>query len=364
MRFALAMLLFFVSHTATADWRAEVLRLAQADDADAAIELAEAERTPWLAPHLARVLPAPDAYIGWVLTPTHAIAYRTGETSALRLVPLPASFDDDTRKLRAALLSRAPLPPAAIRRMQKTLVEPLADWLAEHPAWVFAPDGALESLPWPLIAEFPIVLAVSERGAALSSSRTARARERPPTLLAFARTALPSARAEIELAGLSLGDDSTLLHGPGALDALRAAAYDGTLSDARFVLIAAHAEARDGSIVLDLGPDADARYAPTDTVHLQFGAELVVLSACETAAGARFAQAAIFAGVGQTLLTQWRVDDAASAQFVAALFTALGRGAPAQSALAETQRAFAEGDHGLRYTHPYYWAGWVLWGGV
>ncbi len=364
MRATLAVIVFCISQSAFADWRTEVLRLAQAGDVKGAIELAELERTPWLAPHLARVLPAPDAYLGWVMTPNHAIAYRTGNTPALRVLPLSISFEADVRLLRDRLVGQQPVHHDAVARVHAALIDPLADWLAKHPAWVFAPDGALASLPWPLVTEFPVVLAVSERGAALSSSRAARARKRPWSLLAFARTELPAARAEIDLAALALGGDATLLHGPGALDALRRAAYDGTLSDARFVLIAAHAEERDGAIVLDLGPDADARYTPTDTVHLQFGAELVVLSACETAFGARFAHAAIFAGVGQTLLTQWRVDDAPSAQFVAALFAALGRGAPAQVALAETQRAFKAGRHGARYAHPYYWAGWVLWGGL
>ncbi len=364
MRTALATVLLFTSCTVAADWRAEVLQLARAGDGKAVVALAEAKRTPWLSPRVARILPAPDAYVGWVLTQSHAIAYRAGDAPAVRVLTLPDSFDSDVRALRESLLARASIQYDAVVRMRTTLIAPITDWLTDYPAWVFAPDGALASLPWSLVAERPIVLAVSERGAALSSSRVARARARPPLLLAYARTSLPAARAEIELAARALEGTATLLHGPGALDALRDAAYDGTLSDARFILIAAHAEERDGSIVLDLGPGADARYAPTDTVHLQFGAELVVLSACETAFGARFARAAIFAGVGQTLLTQWRVDDAASAQFVAALFTALGRGAPAHTALAETQRAFAAGLHGDRYAHPYYWAGWVLWGGL
>ncbi|MEX0900123.1 MAG: CHAT domain-containing protein [Gammaproteobacteria bacterium] len=364
MRTALALVLLCFSTVAAADWRAEVLRLAFASDADSAVALAEAERTPWLAPHIARILRPPDAYLGWVLTPTHAVAYLAGDEPAVRVLPLPDSFGADVRELAGGLRAHGPTPQEAIQRVRAALFEPIADWLVEHPAWVFAPDGVLASLPWPLISEFPVVLAVSERGAALSSHRAVRARDRPPTLLAYARTALPAARAEIELAARALGGDATLLSGPGALDVLRAAAYDGTLSAARFILVAAHAEVRDGAIVLELGAGADARYAPSDTVHLQFGAELVVLSACETAVGARFAHAAIFAGVGQTLLTQWRIDDAASAQFVAALFTALGRGTPVHTALTETQLAFAGGHHGARYAHPYYWAGWVLWGGL
>ena len=89
-----------------------------------------------------------------------------------------------------------------------------------------------------------------------------------------------------------------------------------------------------------------------------------MLSACETASDARFAHAAILAGVGQTLLTQWRVDDAATAQFVGAVFHALGQGATAPEAVVRVRRAFAAGRHGAEYTHPFYWAGWVIWGGL
>ncbi len=109
-----------------------MLRLAQSGDAVAAVALAEAERTPWLAPHLARVLPAPDAYVGWVLTPTHAVAYRPGAAPTLRVLPLPDSFATDVEALRAALLARAPIPPAAVRRVRTVLVAPLADWFAER----------------------------------------------------------------------------------------------------------------------------------------------------------------------------------------------------------------------------------------
>ncbi len=118
-----------------------------------------------------------------------------------------------------------------------------------------------------------------------------------------------------------------------------------------------------GRVALELAPGPDARFLASDTVHLQFNAELVVLSACESGSGAAFARAAHLAGVGLTLLTQWPVDDAAAAQFVGALFTEIGSGAPASLALARTRRAFARGGHGAAYRHPFFWAGWQLWGG-
>ena len=55
---------------------------------------------------------------------------------------------------------------------------------------------------------------------------------------------------------------------------------------------------------------------------------------------------------------------AAAAQFVGAVFHALGQGATAQDAVARVRRAFASGHHGAEYAHPFYWAGWVVWGGL
>jgi CHAT domain-containing protein len=132
-------------------------------------------------------------------------------------------------------------------------------------------------------------------------------------------------------------------------------------------LFATHARAlsdRGGEVALELGTGADARYTAADTLHLQFNAELVVLSACESGEGADFAKAAHLAGVGLTLLTQWPLDDAAAAQFVGALFEEIAQGATVADALHRTQRAFARGLHGGPYRDPFFWAGWQLWGGL
>lgn len=338
----LVFVLASVVGTAHADWRARFMALAERGEIAAAVELAERERMPWFAPHLVRHLPPPAHYIGWVDDGTTLSAYRVNapqiRTIADREDPL-AGIDD---------------------------------WLTEADRWVFAPDGVIESLPLAVDTGKRLVYAFNRRSAALAAQRVRRARQRPPSLFAYARAApgdpaaLPAAPAEIVLAARALGVPGILLAGRGALDELRVAAYDGRLQHARFVLFATHARATSddtGGVALELAPGPDARFLASDTVHLQFNAELVVLSACESGSGAAFAHAAHLAGVGQTLLTQWPVDDAAAAQFVGALFTELGAGAPASVALARTQRAFADGEHGATYRHPFFWAGWQLWGG-
>lgn len=364
-------------HTACGDWREEVVGLALAGDAAGAVEHAERARTPWFAPRLARALAPPEHFVGWVLAREHIVAYTLRPQPEVFVRPRPHWFTDAVTAVRGALERAEEPPPVALAALRAELVEPLAPLLSRSPRWVFATDGLISDVSFPLLTEHVIVHALSERSAALAAQRVDAARRRPPVLFAYARAhsgdpdALPAARAEIELAAAALGAPATLLSGADALARLRVAVYDGRLTQARYVLIAAHAGEHAGVISLDLAPGDDARFVPHDMLHLQLGAELVVLSACETAGGAdgdgsnvhRFPQAAVFTGVGLTLLTQWRVDDAASAQFVAALFEHLGRGARVDQALPSVQRAFAAGEHGEAYAHPFFWAGWQLWGG-
>lgn len=313
-------------------WRAEFVARVDAGEIERAVRVAERERAPWFAPHLARGLPLPAHYIGWVESGTRTFAYR--------------------------------LEPATVREVHPG--DPLAgvgDWLAESDRWVFAGDG------FEFRTGKGIVHAFNARSAAVAAARVRQAHERSPTLFAYARSApddpraLPAAAAEVALAAHALDDKATILTGAGALDELRVAAYDGRLRDARFVVFAAHARATASGIALELGAGPDARFTAADTEHLQFNAELVVLSACASGQGADFARAAHRAGVGLVLLTRWPVDDAAAAQFIGALFADLGRGRAVAEALVRTQRAFADGRHGGTYRDPFFWAGWELWGG-
>ncbi|MCA1798970.1 MAG: CHAT domain-containing protein [Xanthomonadaceae bacterium] len=355
--------------TAGADWRDEVARLVAAGQVEIAIAVAERERASWLRPHLAQQLPAPSTYIGWVAASDDLIAYGRTPAPWARRVADGAEVVAAVAAVRTAVIAGRE-PPARSVGLLRALLAAVQPHLPRTGPWVFATDGALSELPFAIITDVPIVHALSERSAAVAASRAAAARRRPPTLLGFARNAaddpdaLPAARAEIALAAAALGGPAELLSGPGALARLRLAAYDGTLTGARFILVATHTVQRDGMFALELADTDAAPFTPVDALHLQFTAELVVLSACETANGAGFAEAGARVGVGMTLLTLWRVDDAASAQFVAALFAELARGLRPDAAVTRVQRAFARGDHGEPYRHPYHWSGWQLWGGL
>jgi CHAT domain-containing protein/tetratricopeptide (TPR) repeat protein len=105
-----------------------------------------------------------------------------------------------------------------------------------------------------------------------------------------------------------------------------------------------------------------------DLYRLNMPAELVVLSACESALGRsdgaegvfNLARAFFYAGARRVLSSLWTVDDRASAEFMKQFYRALlQRQRPPDAALREAQAALAADP---RWQAPYYWAGYVLQG--
>jgi CHAT domain-containing protein len=97
-------------------------------------------------------------------------------------------------------------------------------------------------------------------------------------------------------------------------------------------------------------------------------AELVVLSACRTALGQEIkgeglvglVRGFMAAGAPRVLATLWSVDDAATAELMAAFYGGLLRERlPAATALRKAQRLVARQP---RWSAPFYWAGFVLQG--
>jgi CHAT domain-containing protein len=97
------------------------------------------------------------------------------------------------------------------------------------------------------------------------------------------------------------------------------------------------------------------------------GADLVVLSACETALGKDVAGEGLFglpyalavAGARATLLTLWPVADRPTAEFMRRFYAKLARGVAPAAALAQTKREFIRSKE---FSAPFYWAPFVLYG--
>lgn len=101
---------------------------------------------------------------------------------------------------------------------------------------------------------------------------------------------------------------------------------------------------------------------------LRLTAELVTLSACETALGRRvrgegvvgLSHAFLSAGAQRTLVTLWPVTDRSTSQFMTEVYRELQAGKTVASALHEVRKRWIAND--TPSNHPAYWASFILFG--
>ena len=101
--------------------------------------------------------------------------------------------------------------------------------------------------------------------------------------------------------------------------------------------------------------------------QVRLDADLVTLSACETAVGQEaggegllsLTRAFHHAGARSVLASLWRVDDRATSGLMKRFYTSLRSGASKDEALREAQRAMA---NDREWAHPFYWAAFQLSG--
>jgi CHAT domain-containing protein/tetratricopeptide (TPR) repeat protein len=105
-----------------------------------------------------------------------------------------------------------------------------------------------------------------------------------------------------------------------------------------------------------------------DIYNLRLGADLVVLSACETALGKEvrgeglvgLTQGFLYAGAKQVVATLWRVEDRSTAELMSRFYHGLLiEGHSPAAALRRAQLAIQQDK---RWRSPYYWSGFVLQG--
>ena len=109
--------------------------------------------------------------------------------------------------------------------------------------------------------------------------------------------------------------------------------------------------------------DNDGSLTVIETLRMQIPADLVVLSACETALGEQVPGAALStlaaafsqAGAQSVIASLWKVNDASTRDFMVAFHQALPTGGRA-SALQQAQATVLK-DH--QTAHPYYWAPFI-----
>lgn len=160
-------------------------------------------------------------------------------------------------------------------------------------------------------------------------------------------------------------------------DASLATATSGRLADYRNVHFATHGvvnskQPEQSSLVLSLfnqrGERVNGFLRLNDIYNLELRADLVVLSACQTALGKEIrgegliglTRGFMYAGAPRVLATLWSVDDLATAKFMKHFYRAmLNKKLSPAAALRQAQIAMMEKS---KQIPPYYWAGFSLQG--
>ena len=165
------------------------------------------------------------------------------------------------------------------------------------------------------------------------------------------------------------GEDSVLVRG---FAANRDAVLDSGLEDFRYIHFATHGlvDARYPGLSALVLSQFDERGRPrdgflrlNDIYNLKLGADLVVLSACDTAAGddraaLGLAGIAIKAGARSAVATLWQVHDEVAAELVATFYTELQD--PTVSRAAALRRAQMKVLTNPRYEHPGFWSPFLM----
>ncbi|MFI5404019.1 MAG: CHAT domain-containing protein, partial [Planctomycetota bacterium] len=316
-----------------------------------------------------------EALVSYALLSREAFALVVTRDGA-RIVALGPT--KELERIAATLAAIGPEGPAedAIEAARTALLRPLGVDRARR--LLVSPDGALAYVPFALLAPAQEIAHVpsgttytvlleeaSRRGEAVLALGDPETGAAVALLHGQRLASLPGSREEAKGVGdvVLLGADATE---PGFRSAVakrprwRAVhfACHGLVDPERPLL---------ASLALTPGGGEDGFLTAAEVLRSRIPADLVVLSACETAKGkvykaegvVGFTRAFMAAGAPRVLVSLWNVDDDATRVLMAKFYEGwkgeLG-GAAALKAAQEHVRAQE------KWRHPYYWAAWQLWG--
>lgn len=159
---------------------------------------------------------------------------------------------------------------------------------------------------------------------------------------------------------------------PFLTDSLSTAEFQKMASGFNLIHIAAHAEYNSANPLFTRimigGKEEEIGLAVKEIYKLDLAkVNIVVLSACKTQLGPYskgddiigLNRAFIYAGTPAVIASLWSVDDASTGELMKAFYTNLKRGLTRSAALQAAQSKVRK-----KNPHPYYWAGFVLTGGL
>lgn len=327
---------------------------------------------PWRRqPHMPTILylPANDILWGVVLTPRgEMVAHSLGHMKELRRL---------LRQWRLHLYQVGSLPRDYLdthaqtflrtaRRHLQTLhqryVRPFLPWIQSTDGIQFMPYGQAQGIPFPALYDGRRYL-VQDHDIQLAFGLTTPPRPTAPSAPPISLVGAYSMAGQLPFVDYEAQQVKSILPRAEFLpeERLTVEAVRALMPRARFIHLATHARFRDDNPLFSWLQLADGRLTAHDLEGLSLRAHLVVLSACETGRGmdglTGLPQAFFAAGARALLVSQWRVDDPATGEFMAALYRHPRLLLQPEIALADTIRDIlaAAPDR-----HPYFWAPFIL----
>ena len=298
---------------------------------------------------------------------------------------------------RTLLAERRPDFRKSARELHRTLIAPIADLVSKRKSWILVPDGPLWNLPFQALvdsrgtylAEQAAIVYAPSTAAWLEMSRNPQAMSSGERreLLALGNPTTPSTIASVEGSRGTLGPlpeaetevkSAARYYGAGSAVYVRDEAteerFKAEAHRFRVLHVAAHGVLNDTSpmhsyLLLASGSKNEDGYLEAgELMQMDLGAELVVLSACDTARGKYAAGEgiigfswALFAARCKTqVVSQWKVDSAATSVLMKSFHKNV-RDDRTQAASA-LQKTIVSMLKTKQYRHPFYWAGFVVLG--
>jgi len=362
---------------------AEAARARGLRDALASAQVAGAAAPAITATEVQRALAADEALIEYVSSRDRLLAI-TVTPSTIAVTPLLEAGNEATLTQRVEFFyslaqegDEAALAPAAKRLYDDILAPAIASLPTTTTTLIVAADGPLHRLPFDALGDGERVIdrwnVVSVPSAAALVGRTAQALNTPATLIVAAPATgagLPPLIAAPEEAAAIRGRVSGNIAELSGTVATKARLQKEPLDRFSVLHFASHAVVDEerpllSSLVLANDNGVQGRWTAEEIYRSKLKADLVVLSACSTAAGATepgegvmsLSRAFLYAGARATIATLWNIPDAPGPVFADVLYRELAGGAPLGAAAAQARRELRR-----RGAPPRVWSAYVVTG--
>jgi CHAT domain-containing protein/Tfp pilus assembly protein PilF len=336
-----------------------------------------------------------------------------GTTTELKAYPLEIKqkeLEDRVARYRETLASGSPAFRQPASELYDLLLKPAAAQLQGRTSLIIVPDGALWELPFQTLQPGPNCYLIEDAAIAYAPSLTAlremnklrqgkKSTANSSTLLAFGNPALgkqnisgakpvlmdenleplPEAERQVNEIKQIYGAAKSRVYIGAAANEEHVKAEAGSY---RILHLATHGILNDSSpmysylqLALTEGDrNEDGLLEAWEIMKLDLQADLVVLSACETARGRvgtgegmiGLSWALFIAGSPTSVLSQWKVDSASTTELMVEFHRQLKAQMANPTDSFSAARALREADLKLlrseRYRHPFYWAGFVVTG--